>query len=323
MGLALQGGGSHGAFTWGVLDRLLEARINVLGVSGASAGALNGAALVAGLASGGHAGARASLEALWLGVARQALQDPLQSTPLDYLLHGWNRDTSPTFQLVKNLTRVASPYQLNPAGYNPLTELLESVIDFDALRHPSAVPLFVALTSVRSGRLVLRRNATVCARSLVASACLPFLFQAVQLDGEYYWDGGYTANPALFPLLLECPATDLLVVQLTVDDHPELPTSAAAILERANEIAFHSSLVRELQILAGLRRSGHLRGLQSVAVHRITADEDLAGVGNTSRINADRDFLLHLRDLGRRRANAWLAERGRGAGGLRLEDYLA
>ena len=325
LALALQGGGSHGAFTWGVLDRLLETRVSILGISGASAGALNAAALACGLVQGGHDGARRTLEALWLGVAEQAHSGPLQSTPLDHLLHGWNRDYSPGFVLLKNLSRLASPYQLNPGDYNPLVQLLEKFIDFDALRHRHAPPLFIALTNVRSGRLVLHRNQDLRPRSLLASACLPLLFQAIEIDGEHYWDGGYTGNPPLFPLLLETPANDLLVVQLAPDRHEAVPTQVSGIVDRANEIAFQSTLTRELQILAGLRRAGRLRGGSGIFLHRISADEDVAGLGGASRINADRAFLEHLRDQGRQRADEWLSSQGGHIGGTpttRLDDFL-
>lgn len=307
LALALQGGGSHGAFTWGVLDRLLETNCRIVGVSGASAGALNAAALVAGLVTGGRDGARTSLEALWRGVAEQARLGPLQSTPLDGLLHGWNRDYSPGFIMLKTVSRVASPYQVNPLGFNPLTSILEAAIDFDALGHRRAPRLQVALTRVRDGRLVIHRNGEVGVRSLLGSTCLPLLFQAIEIDGEHYWDGGYTGNPPLFPLVLETAASDLLLVQLTPLSRSTVPSQAADIIDRANEMAFQSCLHRELQVLADLRRGGRLSGIRGLRLHRLAAEADTAGLGGNSRINADWAFLQHLRDRGRERADAWLS----------------
>ncbi len=325
LALALQGGGSHGAFTWGVLDRLLEAGMPLAGVSGASAGAMNGAALVAGLVRGGPTGARRTLEDLWRTVAEQSLAGPLQSTPLEHLLHGWNRDYSPGIQLLKGITRVASPYQLNPTGHNPLRAVLEAVIDFDALRHASACPLFISLTNVRSGRMALHRNRQIGVDSLLASACLPLLFQAVRVDGEHYWDGGYTGNPALSPLLLECAATDVLLIQLTPEEHDRVPTQVPEIMERINDLTFHASLVRELQLLASLQRAGRLRGMAGIRFHQVKSEDDTRGMGADSRINAAWSFICHLRDRGRERAGQWLDEE-RSPGGntrrLRLEDYL-
>ncbi|MDN3517090.1 patatin-like phospholipase family protein [Aquisalimonas lutea] len=319
LNLALQGGGSHGAFTWGVLDRLLEeGRIGYEGLSGTSAGALNAAAFASGLLAGGRDEARASLERLWRTVSEQALGGPLQATPLDYLLLGWNRDWSPGFVLVNSLSRMASPYQLNPGGYNPLVRILEETVDFERLRQDRRVRMFVAATRVRTGEARIFRNGELDARAVAASACLPLLFQAVEIDGEAYWDGGYTANPALWPLFLECRSRDLLLVQLTPPERPELPTRVADIVDRANEIAFNANLVRELELL-GLLRGG--RAAVSPALpwrrhrlHAIDTGTVTEGMGRNSRINPDWHFLCHLRDEGRARADAWLQAHGAALG---------
>ena len=315
LNLALQGGGSHGAFTWGVLDRLLEERrINYDGISGASAGAVNAVAFASGFLAAGRQGARDSLEQLWRRVSDQAQMGPLQTTPLDYLLHGWNRDWSPGFMLVNSLSRMASPYQLNPGGFNPMIQVLEESVDFERLRHDDRLRLFVSATHVRTGSARLFRRQEITARAVAASACLPLLFHAIEIDGEHYWDGGYTANPALWPLFLECRAHDLLLVQLTPPERPDLPTSLPDIVDRANEIAFNANLARELEFLGMLRQGAAAvpSGLlwRRHRLHDIDTGSATSEMGRNSRINPDWHFLCHLRDLGREHADAWLQESG-------------
>ncbi|WP_290652078.1 patatin-like phospholipase family protein [Aquisalimonas sp.] len=316
LNLALQGGGSHGAFTWGVLDRLLEEqRIGYDGLSGASAGAINAVALASGYLAGGREAARRSLEQLWRAVSEQAQLGPLQATPLDYLLHGgWNRDWSPGFMLVNRLSRMASPYQLNPTGYNPVVRVLEDTIDFQRLRADPRLRLFVATTNLRTGRLRLFRNNELTAQTVAASACLPLLFHAIEIDGEHYWDGGYTANPALWPLVLECHARDLLLVQLTPRERKDIPTSVAEIVDRANEISFNASVMRELELL-GMLRTGvaavpHSLPWRAHRLHTIDTGTITEGMGRNSRINPDWNFLCHLRDEGRNCAETWLKKNG-------------
>lgn len=307
--LALQGGGSHGAFTWGVLDRLLEHGIRVEGISGASAGALNAAALASGWVHGGPEGAREALQNLWSAINRKARLGPMQSTPLDYLLHGWNRDWSPGFMLLSNLTRIASPYQLNLGGYNPVAEIAEEIVDFEALARDDAIRLFIALTNVHSGKLELRRNHELNADVLAASACLPLVFQAVNIDGVNYWDGGYTGNPALFPLIFECKSPDVLLIQLTPEQRPQVPTRVGDIVDRASEIAFNANLTRELQMISLLQRYSSRwlgNGSRQFYLHQIDTQDAMNDLGKASRINADWPFLCHLRDLGYEHASAWL-----------------
>lgn len=308
--LALQGGGSHGAYTWGVLDRLLEHGLRIEGISGASAGALNAAAVASGWARNGADGARESLQHLWSTINRKAHLGPVQSTPLDYLLHGWNRDWSPGFMLLSGVTRVASPYQFNLGGYNPLKEVAEEAVDFDALARDDAIRLFVALTNVHDGKLELRRNHELSADVLAASACLPLVFQAVTIDGVSYWDGGYTGNPALFPLIFECRSPDLLLIRLTPEMRPEVPTRVPDIVDRANEIAFNANLTRELQLISLLQRRQSTRwsgnGMPRVFMHQIDTQDAMSRLDKASRVNADWPFLCHLRDLGYEHAGTWL-----------------
>ncbi|MCC5856728.1 MAG: patatin-like phospholipase family protein [Ectothiorhodospiraceae bacterium] len=302
--LALQGGGSHGAFTWGVLDRLLEEGHEPEGISGASAGAMNAAALASGWQRGGADGARESLQALWHTVSAQSVLNPIRSTPLEQLFHGWNRDLNPGYLLFSGLSRMTSPYQFNPTGYNPLIPILERSLDFEALRHPRAPRLFISLTNVHTGELELRSNPEITPAVLAASACLPLLFHAVELNGQHYWDGGYTGNPALYPLVFECRAPDLLLIQLTPPHLGDVPHKANDIINRAAEISFHANVMRELHLLDLLARRNRLG--RSLRLHRIDTEGVTRDLGNASRLNTDWEFLTHLRDRGRERAEAWL-----------------
>lgn len=334
LNLALQGGGAHGAFTWGVLDRLLEEPgLTVEGISGASAGAMNAVVAASGLLRGGREGARESLHRFWSGVGHAAGMGPLQPTPADYLLSGWNRDWSPSYLLARTLSMVASPYQLNPTGFNPLTGILEEVVDFDRLREAREVRVFVSMTNVHSGKLRVVGNRGLSPQVLAASACLPFAFQAVEIDGEHYWDGGYTANPALYPLIFECSARDLLLVQLNPVWREQVPTRVGEIVDRVNEIAFNANLMRELQMLAlfqnharpdhGHRR--YRRRLDALKLHHIDPEGALENLGRSSPMNSEWPFLKHLRDLGRERAERWLSGHGHALGfasSVSLNEFL-
>lgn len=318
LNLALQGGGAHGAFTWGVLDRLLEEEdLRFEGLSGASAGAMNAVVFASGWLHGGREGAQSALHRFWQQVSVAARLGPLQASPLEYLMNGWNRDWSPGYLMMSALAKVASPYQFNPGGFNPLHGLLEELIDFEALHRCREPKLFIAATSVHSGMPRILRNPELNAQAVIASACLPLLFHAVRLGDEHYWDGGYTANPPLFPLLFECAGRDVLLVQLEPSWRPDVPTRVTEIVDRANEIAFNANLMRELQLLAMLQRPRHRfpvpptpwgRKFKRVHMHHIEAADTIAGAGRTSRANTDWGFLQYLRDLGRARADEWLRE---------------
>jgi len=212
--LALQGGGAHGAFTWGVLDRLVEESwLQIEGISGTSADAMNAAVLVDGYAVGGIDGAKARLEQFWRRVSDAAMFSPFRRIPLDVLLGRWTLDTSPMFLTLDLLARILSPYDLNPHGVNPLSKILDECIDFERLAK-AQIKLFVTATSVRTGRGRVFRNAELTSDILLASACLPTMFQAVEIDGEAYWDGGFAGNPTITPLIRECDSTDTILVQV-------------------------------------------------------------------------------------------------------------
>jgi NTE family protein len=308
--LALQGGGSHGAFTWGVLDRLLEEPwLQIEAISGTSAGAMNAVVLADGWTEGGATGARAALDAYWDRVARAAMFSPFQRTPLDRLLGRWTLDSSPLFIGFDLMARIFSPYDLNPRGVNPLESVLGESIDFTRLAR-SPIKLFVTATNVRTGRGRIFRNSEITPDVLLASSCLPTLFQAVEIDGEPYWDGGYAGNPTITPLIRESEAQDTILVQINPRERPGTPRSAAEILNRLNEVSFNATLMKELRMIALLRKaadpgSGEGARWAVMRTHRIMT-EKMVELGYSSKMNAERAFLDMLREEGRRAAGAFL-----------------
>ena len=312
--LALQGGGAHGAYTWGVLDCLLEDdRLAIEGISATSAGAMNAAVLAEGLTEGGREGAREALEAFWRAVSRVGSASPLQPTWRDRWSDNWNMDYSPAYLVFDVLTRMFSPYQFNPLNFNPLRGLLLETIDFERLRCCTAVKLYISATNARNGKIKVFEAQEISADVLMASACIPFLYEAVEIDGEHYWDGGYIGNPAIFPLIYNCQSPDILIVRINPIRRRDLPKTARGILNRVNEISFNSSLMREMRAIAfitqliddGAVKDGNLK---RILVHSIDADDYMAGLGYSSKLNPDWDFLVHLRDIGRERARDWIEE---------------
>jgi NTE family protein len=308
--LALQGGGSHGAFTWGVLDRLLEEnRLRIAGISGTSAGAMNAAVLADGWTEAGADGARAALDKFWQRVSRAAAMSPLQRSAVDRLMGRWTLDTSPADLVMDLMTRVFSPYDLNLMGFNPLRDILAQSIDFGRLA-TSPIKLFVTATKVRTGRGRIFRNGEITPDVLLASACLPTMYQAIEIDGEAYWDGGYVGNPTITPLVRESDAHDTILVQINPSERPETPRTAMEILNRLNEISFNSSLAKELRMIALLRQvvdpgSGEGARWAQMRTHRIKSDL-LATFGVSSKLNAEWDFISLLREEGRRAAGEFL-----------------
>jgi NTE family protein len=313
--LALQGGGAHGAFTWGVLDRLLEDdRLAIEGISGTSAGAMNAAVLAYGLARGGAEGARASLAEFWDKVAAAAALSPIKPSPLDRWLSIGNMDLSPSWIAFDNLTRMLSPYEFNPLNLNPLRDVLCDVVDFDWLGDQCAhevVKLFLCATNVKTCKIHVFKGYEIKPDAVLASACLPFLFHAVEIDGEAYWDGGYMGNPPIFPLIYETASSDVLIVQINPVNIDEVPKRAHDIMDRVNEVSFNSSLMRELRTIAFVTRlieEGRLdtARYKRLNMHAIEAEDELAKLTVSSKHNADRAFLRWLFALGRERADAWL-----------------
>src|SRR5271165_6885544 len=311
---ALQGGGSHGAFTWGVLDRLLEEPwLKIEAISGTSAGAMNAAVLVSGYMQGGAEGARAALDAYWGRVAEAARFSPIQRSPLDRLMNRWGLDTSPGYLMMDLMSRVVSPYNLNPLGVNPISDILEKSIDFAHLGDAS-IKLFITATNVHTGRGKVFRNKDITPDVLLAPACLPTMFQAIEIDGEPYWDGGFVGNPTITPLVRESEARDVILVQINPRERRKTPRSATEILNRLNEISFNSPLMKELRMIALLRQaadpgSGEGARWARMLTHRIDTDK-LAEFGASSKLNAEREFLLVLKEEGRRTADEFLRAHG-------------
>jgi NTE family protein len=310
--LALQGGGSHGAYTWGVLDRLLEEpSLKIEAISGTSAGAMNGAVLVSGYMQGGAEGARTALDAYWARVAEAARFSPIQRSPLDRLMNRWSLDTSPGYLAMDLMSRVISPYNLNPFGINPISDILEKSIDFAHLSEAS-IKLFITATNVHTGRGRVFRNKDITADVLLASACLPTMFQAIEIDGEPYWDGGFVGNPTITPLVRESDARDVILVQINPRERRATPRTATEILNRLNEISFNSPLMKELRMIALLRQAadpgtGEGARWASMLAHRIVTDK-LAEFGASSKLNAEGPFLAMLKEEGWRTADAFLRE---------------
>ena len=321
LSLALQGGGAHGAYTWGVLDRLLEAGIRIDGISGTSAGAMNAVALAHGWTAGGADGARAALADFW-----QAVGD---SVPFHVeLLNSLNSTTDgalPTpMNVMMGFMRLFSPYQLNPFELNPLRDVVRAQFDFERLRRDCPLKLFIAATAVRTGKVRLFHTAELSEAALLASACLPTLHHAVEIDGEHYWDGGFTANPAIYPLLYECATPDILMVLLNPLQRDDAPRSAEDISARSMELGFSTTFLREMRMIAHARQYiaetagwmplGRLeRKLVGQRFHLIEARE-LAEAGSASKLNAASGFLTELHTLGRSRADEWLRKQYRHVG---------
>jgi NTE family protein len=317
LNLALQGGGAHGAFTWGVLDALLEdGRLRFEGVSGTSAGAMNAVLLAQGLLDGGADGARAALQQFWNAVAAAMPEHFVQSSA-----DGQKIGLAPMLKLMLHWSHYLAPEQLNPFDLNPLRDILDAQVDFERLRAESPLQLFLAATAVNSGKLRLFRNAELSVEAVLASACLPSLHRAIEIDGEPYWDGGYAANPAIFPLFFECKASDILLVLLTPLQHRAAPGSAAEIHSRTLEIAFNATFLREMRMFAHLR--AHLprrwlglglglgaleRRVLRTHFHLIEAADVLGELHSESKLAAHPKFFERLKNLGRARAQAWLAE---------------
>ncbi len=315
--LALQGGGAHGAFTWGVLDRLAEdGRLDIEGISATSAGSMNAAVYGYGRMTGDRDGAREALEKFWRAIsAAGQLYSPLRAMPLEAAF-GLGIEYSPSYQMFQTLTRAFSPYQFNPFGFNPLRDVLAQSVDFERLVQCECVQLFICATNVRTGQPRIFRNEEVTLDAVLASACLPFLLQAVEIGGEHYWDGGYMGNPALYPLFYHTQSRDIVIVHINPIVRPRVPTTAAEIENRLNEITFNASLLKELRAVAfatklieeGWIKDEYRAKLKRVLVHSIRSDDAMCGLGVASKLNTDWTFLCGLRDRGREAAARWLEE---------------
>lgn len=316
--VALQGGGAHGAFAWGALDKLLEdGRVAIEGISGTSAGSMNAAVLAYGLAKGGPEDARRRLHDFWRAISNAGrFCGSVRHLPWAAIWSAWNPGFSPSFEWFSALTRYFSPYQLNPFDLNPLRDALSSLVDFDELRRCRATKLFLSATNVRSGKVRVFTTKEITSDVVMASACLPDLFKAVEIAGEHYWDGGYMGNPCLFPLIYHTTCRDIVILHINPIMRPNLPMVASDIFNRVNEITFNSSLLRELRAIAfvqnmidrGWIKDEYRARFKRVLLHSIRADDALRDLSVASKFSCDWGFLCMLRDRGRAETTRWLAK---------------
>lgn len=308
--LALQGGGSHGAFTWGVLDRLLEEEtLHFEGITGTSAGAVNAVVLADGLAAGGREGARDALRVYWQKVSALSARGIFKPSLFDKGSADFGLEHSLGFWFLEPMTYFASPYQMNPFNYNPFKDLLAEAINFERVRQQTEVKLFLCATDVQTAKAKIFSGKELRVEHVLASTCLPLLMQAVEVDGEYYWDGSYAGNPAIYPLVYQCETRDVLMVHITPAERPGVPTTSPAIMNRMQEVSFNTSLIREMRTIASYNKlieQGRMDGGRRMLVHVIEAEEFIRAFSWSSRLNADWDFLLHLHSMGRAQAGKWL-----------------
>lgn len=310
--IALQGGGAHGAFTWGVLDRLLQLEdIEVVGISGTSAGAMNAVALAQGLTQSGPEGARDLLRRYWTKVSRASRTSPFQRTIWDRLREDWSLEHAPGFVISQFTRQVASPYQFNPLNINPLRDLVRECFDFDVINSKQGPRIFLSATNVRTRRPKIFRQPELSADAVMASACLPHIFKAVEIDGEAYWDGGYMGNPPLFPLIDETDARDIVIVQINPFERADVPNTPYEIENRLNEITFNGSLMKELRSIGFLWEIIKHDKLDRAAyrdahLHRIHASDAMCDLSVSSKMNAEMAFLDHLFEIGHEAADAWV-----------------
>ena len=339
--LALQGGGSHGAFTWGVLDALLEdGRITIEGISGTSAGAMNAVALAHGFARAQGGGrdareaARQSLSDFWEGVVDMGALSEAQRAPFD-LLFGRSGDNSPTDLWTNALSSLwsstVSPYQSNPFDINPLRAFLEKQVDFERLAHVQAPKVYVVATRVSTGKAEVFSGKRLTADAVMASACLPMAFKAVEIEGDHYWDGGYSGNPAIHPLIYNCGGRDIVLVQINPIKRDQLPTTSTQIMDRINEVTFNAGLIAEMRAIDFVKRllaEGRLdpAHYKDVLMHRIDGGEALEAFTASTKASTKASLIHALRDLGQTTAKAWLAKRYKSLGVESTvnikEDYL-
>lgn len=311
--LALQGGGSHGAFTWGIIERLLQEDVlDIRGICGTSAGAMNAAVAAHGLQKGGRQGAIDLLETFWKRVADSAKFSPMQPSWLDSALYPGDANFSLGFQMFSFMTQNLSPYQFNPMDVNPLRDIVTDLIDFDELAR-SDVKVFVCATNVKTCKPKIFKGKEVTADALMASTCLPLLFKAVEINGDFYWDGGYMGNPPIYPLIDHTDSNDILLLKVNPVVVSHVPKTVAEIQDRINDISFNSSLMAEMRMVYFkekiLKLGYDLRGrLRKVYFHGISADQVLDDYSLASKFNASWKFLNTLRERGHQSADKWLHE---------------
>ena len=317
--LALQGGGAHGAFAWGILDRFLETDlIQIEGISGTSAGSMNAVIYAWGWFSGGRDGAREALHRYWQTISR--LGNGGMNRYWEPFMFGGKhveaarRAQAPAFESFRVLSSTVSPYQFNPFNFHPLRKVLNEQVDFESLRTCQSTKLFLSATNVKSGKVRVFNTGEMSVDVVLASACLPELFQAVEIDGEHYWDGGYMGNPVLFPLFYETESRDVIILHINPITRDSLPKLANEIHDRVNEITFNSSLIKELRAVAfvqklledGMIKDEFRDRFKHVLIHSVRADQALKNMSVATKFCMDWSFLTELRDRGRAAADEWL-----------------
>lgn len=317
--LAIQGGGAHGAFGWGVIDRLLEdERIHIEGISGTSAGSMNAVILAYGMLIGGREGAKKKLHQFWQDVSTAGkMYSPCQQLPWEQFWYGpKNMDQSIGYLLFEAITRWFSPYQLNPRDFNPLREILESHVNFNELKKCQVTKLFLSATNVRTGQVKVFPTDEISVDAVMASACLPYIYKAVEINGEYYWDGGYSGNPSLFPLFYGTKTADIVIIHINPIERPAPPILPAEIFNRINEISFNSALLKEFRAIDFVHKlldedclkDEYKKNFKYILLHSIHADKTLNDLSAASKMSSNWDFILMLYNRGRAKADEWLTK---------------
>lgn len=313
--VALQGGGSHGAFTWGVLDKFFEDdRLWINSISGTSAGAMNAVVASQGMYDGGAEGARSALRAFWKDVSDAGKYSPIKRSPWDMMMGNWSMDNSPGYLMMDLMSRMSSPYDMNFTDFNPLRKLLLNHVDFDKLSGGGdGFTIFISATNVETGRVKIFTRENLTVEAVLASACLPSMFKAVEIDGQHFWDGGYMGNPVLSPFRELSPVDDTLIVQINPIVAKGVPKTAHEIQNRVGEISFNASLMKELRFIREMNtlvENGELDGKKHplMRMHLVEAQDSLAPLGASSKLNTEWEFLEHLFHIGRDAAGTWLAK---------------
>jgi NTE family protein len=319
--LALQGGGAHGAYTWGILDRILEEEdLEINAISGTSAGAMNAAVLASGYRNGGRTAAKAKLREFWQQVSfTGAWINPIHGNPMQEYQKHWNLDNEPSYQFFDLMTRTMSPYQFNPFNLNPLKNVLENVLDLKTLNQGGIVPIFVTATNVHTGQPRVFKCEEMSVDALLASACIPFYFQSVVIDDVPYWDGGYVGNPSIWPLVYNTDVQDVLLIQINPIYRNTTPKSAQEIINRLNEISFNDGLIDEMRAINFIKKlikEGKLTGSEytNIHMHMIPAPDVAYGLDASSKMNTDWAFFEFLHNIGRMAGDEWIAKHKQSVG---------
>lgn len=332
--LALQGGGAHGALAWGVLDKILEdGRLKFDSVSATSAGTMNAAVLAQGLAVGGNDGAREALRKFWEMISEAGEKySLLKISPLEQLL-GIKMENSMSYFILDIMSKIFSPYQLNPFNFNPLRDIIKESVDFDKIKKSKVLKVFFSATNVKTGKIKVFENKDISLDTVMASACLPFVFQAVKVKDDYFWDGGYMGNPAIFPLIYNSDCKDILIIHINPIYRDQVPESAADILNRMNEISFNSSLMREMRAISfvsklldnGWIKDEYKKSMKRLYIHAVRADVAMQSFSVASKMNTERGFISQLYDEGRRQGSSWLKKNFDHVGkqtSIDMDEYL-